>query len=87
MPAALPIPLALSAERRALARMFIELTLAFHATIFSLDQTPPCEPDANLALVAVAVMLGHAEGYPMTASQIASYVHMPALRSCAGSMR
>jgi DNA-binding transcriptional ArsR family regulator len=56
--------------------MFVELTLAFHATIFPLDQAPS-EPDANLALVAVAVMLGHAEGQPMNASQLAAYVQMP----------
>jgi IclR helix-turn-helix domain len=76
LPAALPIQIAIPAERHALARMFVELTLAFHATIFPLDQTPG-EPDANLALVAVAVMLGHAEGRPMNASQIAAYVQMP----------
>lgn len=64
------------AERRAVARMFVELTVAFNATIFPLDQLPS-ELDANLALVAVAVMLGHADGRPMTASQIASYVQMP----------
>jgi hypothetical protein len=33
--------------------MFIELTLAFHDAIFPLDQAP-YEPDANLALLAVA---------------------------------
>jgi IclR helix-turn-helix domain len=76
MPAALPIPLAIPEERQALARMYVELTLAFHATIYPLDQAP-AETDANLALVAVAVMLGHAEGRPMTSSEIASRVQMP----------
>ena len=57
--------------------MFIELTLAFHATVFPLDQTPSEEPDPNLALVAVAVMLGHSEGHPMNATQIASCLQMP----------
>jgi hypothetical protein len=72
----MPIPIALPAERSALARMFIELNFAFHTTVFPLDQTPS-DPDANLALVAVAVMLGHSEGHPMTASQLASYLQMP----------
>ena len=76
MPVELPIPLAMPEERCALARMYIELTLAFHAITFPPDQTPT-ETDANLALVAVAVMLGHAEGHPMTSSEIASCVHMP----------
>jgi hypothetical protein len=76
MPAALPMPLAIPEERRAVASMFIELTLAFHDTIFPLDQAP-YEPDANLALIAVAVMLGHAEGRPMTSSEIAVRVQMP----------
>jgi hypothetical protein len=76
MPADLLIPLAIPEERRALARMYVDLTLAFHATIFPLDQEPT-ETDANLTLVAVAVMLGHAEGHPMTSSEIASCVHMP----------
>jgi hypothetical protein len=66
----------LPAERRAVARMFIDLTLAFHGTIFPLGQTPS-EPDPNLTLVAVAVMLGHAEGRPMNASQIALLLRMP----------
>jgi hypothetical protein len=74
--AALPIPIAIPAERRALARMFIELSVAFHGTIFPLDQTPS-DTDPDLALVAVAVMLGHAEGQPMTASQIALMLRMP----------
>lgn len=70
------IPLALAVERSALARMYIDLTLAFHATILPVDAAPS-EPDANLTLVAVTVMLGHAEGHPMTASQIASHLNMP----------
>lgn len=69
----LPIPLAVSAERRALARMFLELSVAFHETIFPVDQTPS-EPDPNLAVLVVAVMLGHAEGHPMNAGQLASEV-------------
>lgn len=72
----LPTPLAIPAERAALARMFIELAIAFHATAFPLEQ-PPREIDANLALVAVAAMLGHAEGRPMTAREIAATLHMP----------
>jgi hypothetical protein len=76
MSATLPIPIAISEERAALARMYIELTLAFHASIFPLDQEPS-ELDADLALVAVAVMLGHAEGHPMNASEIASCLHTP----------
>jgi hypothetical protein len=37
----------------------------------------PGEIDANLALVAVAAMLGHAEGHPMNVSQIATRLRMP----------
>lgn len=55
--------------------MFIDLTLAFYATIFPPDQTPS-ELDANLAVVAVVVMLGHAEGRPMSASQVASSINV-----------
>ena len=64
------------AERRALAEMFVDLTLAFHGTTVPPDQ-PPGETDANQALVAVAVMLGHAGGLPMNASQIAARIRMP----------
>jgi Mn-dependent DtxR family transcriptional regulator len=56
--------------------MFIELFVAFDATVFPLDQTPR-ELDANLTLVAVTVMLGHAEGRAVTVSQIAAYLRMP----------
>jgi len=73
---ALPIPLAISEARAALARMFIELTLAFHATMF-LPRDTPKELDADLVLAAVAVMLGHAEGHPLTATEIAACLHMP----------
>jgi hypothetical protein len=73
----MPIPIALPAERSALARMFIKLTFAFHTTVFPLDQTPSEEPDPNLALVAVAVMLGHAERHPMTAIEIERLLQMP----------
>jgi hypothetical protein len=72
----LAIPIAIPEQRLALARMHVELTLAFHATTVALGQEP-AETDANLALVAVAVMLGHADGHPMTSSEIASCVHMP----------
>lgn len=69
----LPVPLALPAERRALARMFLELSVAFYETIFPFDQTPG-DPDPNLTVLVVAVMLGHAEGRPMTAGQLAAQV-------------
>lgn len=71
-----PIPLSLPKARRALAEMFIDLCLAFHATTVPLGQAPP-ETDANIALVAVAAMLGHAEGRAMNASEIAARLHMP----------
>lgn len=70
------MPLAMAQGRRALSEMFIDLALAFHATTVPLDQEPP-ETDANQALVAVAVMLGHAEGHPLNASQIAKRIKMP----------
>ena len=72
----LPAPLAIPVERAALARMYIDLTLAFHASAYA-PGAAPSEADANLALVGVAVMLGHAEGRPMNASQLASLTNMP----------
>jgi predicted transcriptional regulator len=71
-----PSTFAIPETRAALARMYVELTLAFHATIFPLDQKPS-ELDADLTVVAVTVMLGHADGHPMTATEIASILHMP----------
>lgn len=62
--------------RRALSEMFIDLCLAFHATTVPANQQPP-ETDANQALVAVTVMLGHANGHPFNVSQIAKRVRMP----------
>ena len=56
--------------------MFIDLCLAFHATTVPLDQEPG-DTDADRALVAVAAMLGHAEGCPMNASEIATRLNMP----------
>ena len=76
MPADLPIPIAIPEMRAALSRMYIELTLAFYATIFPLGEVPT-ETDANLTLVGVAVLLGHAEGRPMTARRIEALLHMP----------
>ncbi|BBZ93115.1 hypothetical protein BRDID11004_59860 [Bradyrhizobium diazoefficiens] len=76
MPAQSTVSLAIPEARRSLARMFIDLTMAFHSTIFPLGQEP-AELDADLVLVAVAVLLGHAEGHAMNASQIASHLHMP----------
>lgn len=70
------IALAIPEARRALAQMYIDLTLAFHATTVPLGQHPG-NTDANQALVAVAVMLGHAEGRPMTASELATRIKMP----------
>lgn len=79
MSASLPIPIALPVERAAFARMFIELSLAVYATILPIGETPSDddEPDCNLGLVAVAVMLGHSEGRPMNATEIAASLHMP----------
>lgn len=71
-----PRPIVIPTARRAVARLFIDLALAFHATTLPLGK-PADETDANQALVAVAVMLGHAEGRPMNASQIAACVRMP----------
>jgi hypothetical protein len=76
MSTSIQIPLAISEGRKALARMFIELTLAFHATIYPLGEEPD-DLDADLALVGVAVMLGHAEGRAMTGSEIEALLHMP----------
>lgn len=71
-----PIPIAFAEARRALCDMFIDLSLQFHATTVPLDQEPG-EIDANLTLVNVCVMLGHAAGKPMNASQIATRLRMP----------
>src|SRR5438046_1496292 len=68
--------IAIPTERAALARMYLELTMAFHATIFAPGKEPP-ECDCNLTLVAVTVMLGHAEGRAMNVSQIAARLRMP----------
>ena len=77
MPAEIPTPVvAVAAARVALARMFIELTVAFHNSTFPLDGEPT-EMDADLVLVAVAVLLGHSEGNPMTARCIENLLHMP----------
>lgn len=70
------IPFAVPECRHALAAMFVDLALAFRAILAPLNQ-PPGEIDANLTLVAVAVMLGHAEGRPMNASEIAARLLMP----------
>lgn len=66
-------PLAIPNERRALSRMYIELTTAF----FETTGQPTSKLDANVALCAVAVMLGHADGHPMNKSEIAHLLHMP----------
>jgi hypothetical protein len=71
-----PPTLALAEIRIAIARMFLDLAIAFHATIFPLDQTPG-DLDANLTVVAVAVMLGHANGCPTTATRLAELLRMP----------
>jgi hypothetical protein len=71
-----PIPLAIPEGRRALAEMYLDLTLAFHASTVALGEKPG-ETDANQAAVAVAVMLGHAQGHPMNASQLATRLKMP----------
>ena len=77
MSADTPTPVvAVAAARAALARMFIELARAFHTSTFPLDQEPT-EIDADLVLVAVAVLLGHSEGNPMTARCIENLLHMP----------
>ncbi|MET3995068.1 hypothetical protein ABID65_006734 [Bradyrhizobium sp. S3.9.2] len=73
---ALPIPLKLSEACRALAEMFIDLCFAFHASTHPAGQEP-AEIDLNLTLVAVAAMLGHAEGHAMNASEIAARLNMP----------
>lgn len=71
-----PISLRLKEGRRATAELFIDLCLAFHASAYPVG-TEPSETDANLALVATAAMLGHAEGRPMNASEIAARLRMP----------
>jgi hypothetical protein len=55
--------------------MYIELTLAFRANMFP-DRAQK-QHDCNLILVILAVMLGHAEGHPMIASEIARLLQQP----------
>jgi hypothetical protein len=76
-PATLPIPISIQQGRAALARMYIDLTLAFHANMFPPELVQK-EPECNLILVILAVMLGHAEGHPMAASEIARLLQQPA---------
>lgn len=72
----MPIPLSLSNERRALAEMYIDLTLAFNATTVPLRRKPP-EIDANLVLVAVAVLEGHAEAKARNATDVGRRLGVP----------
>jgi len=68
--------LAIPEGRRALARMYLDLTLAFDASTYSPGH-PTHDTNANQTLVAVAVMLGHAEGRAMTAQELATALNMP----------
>jgi hypothetical protein len=68
--------IAIPEARVAMARMYVELTKAIHASTFPAGQVPG-ELDANQAAVAATVMLGHAEGLPRTATEIASCLNMP----------
>jgi predicted transcriptional regulator len=70
-----PIPLAISKERLAFTRLYIELHLVTNESIFYPDAAG--ENDANLNLVAAAVLLGHAEGRAMNATKIATFLNMP----------
>lgn len=68
----------LADERRALAEMYIDLTLALHRVLLAITpQTPPPEIDANVLLVGVVAALGHAEGHAKNASEIATRLNMP----------
>lgn len=62
----------LSAERAALMTMIIELICATHDAI-----DPDLDLNADLCLVWIAVMLGHAEGRAMTPTEIADRLCMP----------
>jgi hypothetical protein len=64
--------LAISKERAALMRMLIELTRAVRDSI-----DPEISMDGDLCLVCEAVLLGHAEGRALTATEIANYLDMP----------
>jgi len=71
----LPIPIAIPAERHAIARLFVDLSLAFRDSIPAGQR--PGAPDANRTLLALAVVMGHASGHPMTAAEITACVRMP----------
>jgi hypothetical protein len=70
-------PLALPAERRALAKLIIDLILLSNESIHWPANVGDGETDANLTLVLAAVLLGHAEGNGSTQTEIATRVNMP----------
>jgi biotin operon repressor len=70
-----PPAFAIPEVRGAVARLHLELTVAFHRTLFPLNQTPR-KLDANLTAVAVAVMLAHADGHPMTEAELVASLPM-----------
>ncbi len=70
-------PLALAAERAALMRMYIELTVVIRDSIWYPNEAPESGTDANLAVVAVAVFFGHSIGAAMNQSNIADLTGMP----------
>jgi len=72
----MPIPIAFSEGRFAMSRMYIDFTLAIHTSIYPPGKVPK-DPDCHLTMLAAAVMEGHAEGRPRTASQLAKRVNMP----------
>jgi hypothetical protein len=63
-------PLKHRSERRAIGRLFIELNRVMARAVGG-------RTDSGLLLVASAVVVGHAEGAPMSALKIAHYVELP----------
>ena len=63
----------LARERAAVMRLYIDLTHAIHDCCNDSKR----EIDGSAVLVAAAVLLGHATGRPMNATEIAEVVRLP----------
>ena len=61
-------------ERLLMARLYLGLARIYHES-FRLHE--PFGADADRLLVAVAVLIGHLENKPMTASSLSRYLDMP----------
>jgi hypothetical protein len=70
------IPIAYRTERRAFSLAMIELSLVLRRSIFEGREKNDAGVGTML-LVAAAVVVGHADGKPMSASKVALFVDLP----------